>query len=183
MRHWSVNVKAIVIYRIDAIYYGVLAAYLSIVKPKLWTLIRFPAFLLGIITLLALNIWIPMNRIFIVTHPQFWNVWYFVIKSIAISITLPLLSSIKSAPKGILKPITYVSILSYAMYVLHYSIVMQLMKYFMPTEDFAGLYIAIFIAVYFMLTLLLSYLLYSLYEKPMTDLRDKTYFKKIFAKQ
>ena len=38
MRHWNVNVKGMVIYRIDAIYYGVLAAYISIVKPKLWKL-------------------------------------------------------------------------------------------------------------------------------------------------
>lgn len=183
MRHWNVNVKAIVIYRIDAIYYGVLAAYLSIMKPKFWRQIRFPAFLLGIMTLLCLNILIPMNQIFIVTHPQFWNVWYFVIKSFGICLTLPLLSSMKSAPKGILKPITYISILSYAMYVLHYSIVMQLMKHFMPTEDFAGLDIAIFITVYFLLTMLLAYLLYNLYEKPMMDLRDKSYFKRIFAKQ
>jgi peptidoglycan/LPS O-acetylase OafA/YrhL len=183
MRHWNVNVKAIVIYRIDAIYYGVLAAYLSSVKPKFWLKIRYPAFLFGIVTLLCLNILIPRNQIFIVTHPQFWNVWYFVIKSIGICLTLPLLSSIKSAPKLMLKPVTYISILSYAMYVLHYSIVMQLMKYVMPTEDFAGLDIAIFIVVYFMLTMLLSYFLYNLYEKPMMDLRDKQYFKKIFAKQ
>ena len=183
MRHWNVNVKAIVIYRIDAIYYGVLAAYLSINKPKFWLKIRFPAFLFGIVTLFCLNILIPRNQIFIVTHPQFWNVWYFVIKSIGICLTLPLLSSIKSAPKLILKPLTYISVLSYAMYVLHYSIVMQLMKYFMPTEDFAGLDIAIFIVIYFMLTMLLSYLLYNLYEKPMTDLRDKSYFKRIISKQ
>jgi peptidoglycan/LPS O-acetylase OafA/YrhL len=183
MRHWNVNVKAIVIYRIDAIYYGVLAAYFSIMLPKLWMQVRYPAFLFGILTLLALNILIPMNRIFIITHPMFWNVWYFIIKSIGICLTLPLLSSIKSAPKSILKPITYISILSYAMYVLHYSIVMQLMKHFMPTEEFAGLDIAVFITVYFMITMLLSYFLYNLYEKPMTDLRDKSYFKKISAKR
>ncbi|MGJ8593889.1 MAG: acyltransferase family protein [Aquaticitalea sp.] len=182
MRHWNVNVKGIVIYRIDAIYYGVLAAYISIVKPKSWRLIRLPAFFTGIFTLLALNILIPRSQIFIGTHPQFWNVWYFIIKSVGICLTLPLLSSLKTAPTAILKPITYISVLSYAMYVLHYSIVMQLMKYSMPTEDFAGLDIAVFITVYFLLTLILSYVLYNLYEKPMTDLREKSYFKTVFNK-
>ena len=94
--------------------------------------------------------------------------------------TLPLLSSMESAPKLILKPITYISILSYAMYVLHYSVVMQLMKYFMPTEDFAGLDIAIFISVYFLLSMVLSYILYNFYEKPLTDLRDSKAIKNRF---
>jgi peptidoglycan/LPS O-acetylase OafA/YrhL len=177
MRHWSVNVKAIVIYRIDAIYYGVLAAFISIKYPDFWKRIRYGAFLLGIIIFLCLNLLIPMNRIFIITHPGFWNVWYFLIKSFAISLTLPLLSAMNSAPKIILKPITYISILSYAMYVLHYSIVMQLMKHFMPTEDFAGLDIAVFILIYFLLTMVLSYVLFNLYEKPMTDLRDSSFIR------
>ncbi len=53
------------------------------------------------------------------------------------------------------------------------------MKHFMPTDDFAGLDIGVFIAVYFMVTMVLSYVLYNFYEKPMTDLRDKPYFRKI----
>ena len=182
MRHWNVNVKAIVIYRIDAIYYGVLAAFISITRPNMWRHMRYVAFFIGIFTLLTLNIWIPRNQIFIGSFPMFWNVWYFVIKSIGICLTLPLLSSIKTAPKSILKPITYISVLSYAMYVLHYSVIMQLMKYFMPTEHFAGLDIAVFIMVYFLLTMLLSYGLYTFYEKPMMDIRDKSYVKKLFLK-
>lgn len=180
MRHWNVNVKAIVIYRIDAIYYGVLAAYISIVKPRFWRSIRYPAFLVGILELLCLNVLIPINQIFIGTHPMFWNVWYFIIKSVSICMVLPLLSIWETAPKAILKPITYISILSYAMYVLHYSVVLQLMKYFLPTEDFAGLDIAVFVLVYVLLVMLLSYLLFNLYEKPMTDLRDSKFIKNVY---
>lgn len=179
MQHWNVNVKGMVIYRIDAIYYGVLAAYISIVKPKLWKRLRYVAFVLGVLIILCLNSLVAINSIFIDTHPMFWNVWYFIITSVAIFLTLPLLSTMVSAPKIILKPITYISILSYSMYLLHYSIVMQLMKYYMPTEDFAGLDIAVFIMVYFMLTMLLSYLLYKFYEKPMMDIRDKSFFRKV----
>jgi len=178
MRHWNVNVKGMVIYRIDAIYYGVLAAYISIVKPNLWKRSRYIAFGIGVLTLFCLNVLIPVNQIFISTHPMFWNVWYFILKSTAILLTLPLLSNMVSAPKLILRPITYISILSYAMYLLHYSIVMQLMKYYMPTENFAGLDIAVFIMVYLMITMLLSYLLYKFYEKPMMDIRDKPFFRK-----
>src|SRR5690606_22062624 len=150
---------------------------ISIVNPNFWKHIRYPSFLLGIVVILGLNILIPRHQIFIGTHPMFWNVWYFVIKSIGICMALPLLSSMKSAPKIILKPITYISILSFTMYVLHYSVVMQLMKYFMPTEQFAGLDIAIFIFIYMLLTMVLSYFLYHFYEKPLMDLRDSKVFK------
>lgn len=177
MRHWNVNVKGMVIYRLDAIYYGVLGAYLSLVKPMLWKRFRYIGFVLAILTIICLNVLVPVKGIFISTHPMFWNVWYFVITSIAIFMALPLLSLMTSAPRFILKPITYISILSYAIYLLHYSIIMQLMNYFMPTQNFASFDIGVFIMVYLFLTMTLSYALYKFYEKPMMDIRDKPVFR------
>ncbi|WP_425077803.1 acyltransferase family protein [Psychroserpens sp. S379A] len=180
MRHWTLNVKSIVIYRIDAIYYGVLAAYISIVKPKFWNSIKYLACAFGVLVLIAMNFLIPIKGWFITEYPQFWNVWYFLNKSIAIACTLPLLSVVKSAPRLIRIPITYVSILSYAIYVFHYSIIMQLMKYLIPSESMAGLDLVIYILVYVLIMFVVSYLVYRLYEKPMTDLRDSSIIKKNF---
>ena len=180
MRHWTLNVKSIVIYRIDAIYYGVLAAYLSIVKPDSWKRMRYVAFVFGVLVLIAMNFLIPIKGWFIDYYPQFWNVWYFIIKSLAIACTLPLLSAIKSAPKSLRVPITYVSVLSYAIYVFHYSIIMQLMKYFIPSEPMEGLDLIVYIIVYLLITFVVSYLVYRFYEKPMTDLRDSSRLKKYF---
>lgn len=180
MRHWTLNVKSIVIYRIDAIYYGVFAAYISIVKPNFWKNSKYIACAFGVLILIGINFLVPMKGWFITEYPAFWNVWYFVIKSIAISSMLPLLSQIKSAPKLIMVPITYVSILSYAIYVFHYSIIMQLMKYFIPSEPMEGLDLIIYLLVYALITFVISYLVYRLYEKPMTDLRDSTRIKKHF---
>ncbi|MEY8847264.1 acyltransferase family protein [Psychroserpens sp. XS_ASV72] len=172
MRHWTLNVKSIVIYRIDAIYYGVLAAYISEVKPLLWNKIKHGAFAIGLFVLIAMNFLIPIKGWFITEYPAFWNVWYFLIKSIAIALTLPLLSQIRSAKKWIVVPITYISILSYAIYVLHYSIIMQLMKHFIPSEAMAGFDLVVYITVYVLISFVAAYLMYRLYEKPMTDLRD-----------
>lgn len=180
MRHWTLNVKSIVIYRIDAIYYGVLAAYISIIKPKFWYSIRYVACVFGVLFLISMNFLIPIKGWFITEYPEFWNVWYFVIKSLAIVCTLPLLSVIKSAPKFIRIPITYISILSYAIYVFHYSIIMQLMKYLIPSEPMEGLDLVIYLLVYVLITFVVSYLVYRLYEKPMTDLRDSPRIKKYF---
>ena len=180
MRHWTLNVKSIVIYRIDAIYYGVLAAYISIVFPKGWYKIRYVSCTFGVLALIAINFLIPLNGWFITEYPGFWNVWYFLIKSTAIALTLPLLSQIKSAPKWLKAPITYISILSYAIYVLHYSIIMQLMKYFIPSEQMAGFDLIVYILVYVLITFTISYVVYRIYEKPLTNLRDSNKIKNHF---
>ncbi len=178
MVFWNVNLKAITVYRIDAIYYGVLASYLAMINPKKWQNWRWISFFTGAFIFGVLNFIIPTQRVFIETHPFFWNVLYLPINSIAIAFCLPLLGSIKSAPRFILIPITYISLISYSMYLLHYSIVLQLLKHFIPSEGLAKFDVFVYISVYIISTILLSYFLYRVFEKPMMDLRDKQIFKR-----
>jgi len=125
---------------------------------------------------------ITMKQIFIETHAYFWNILYLPLNSIAIALTLPLLSNIKSAPKIILKPITYISLISYSMYLLHYSVVLQWLKHKVSTDFLTLIGVLVYIAVYFGLTLVLSYLLYRFFERPMTNLRDLEGIKRRFSK-
>jgi peptidoglycan/LPS O-acetylase OafA/YrhL len=179
MMFWNVNLKAITIYRIDAIYYGVLAAYLSMIRPKKWQKLSGLSFTIGILIFVILNFIIPTQSVFIETHPFFWNVLYLPINSIALAFCLPVLSKIKSAPKLLLVPVTYISLISYSMYLLHYSVVLQLLKYYIPSEGLAKFDLIIYVSVYIIATFLLSYILYRLYEKPMMDIRDKPMFSKM----
>ena len=130
MLFWNVNLKAVTIYRIDAIYYGVLASYVAINREKLWSKYRYLFLIIGGLIFFGLNVIVPAKQIFIESNPLFWNVLYLPINSIAIAFTLPFLSQIKTAPKLVLLPITMISLVSYAMYLIHYSVVMQLMKRF-----------------------------------------------------
>jgi len=180
MMFWNVNLKAVSIYRIDAIYYGVLAAYVSLVKPKSWMRFRLVFLIIGGLLFLGLNFIIPTQRIFIETHPFFWNVLYLPINSIAIAFTLPLLSQIKSAPKLVVVPITIISVISYSMYLIHYSVVMQLMKHFFPTEGLSSSNLMIYLLIYISLTLIGSCALYTFFERPMTNLRDSAKIKNRF---
>jgi len=179
MMFWNVNVKAITLYRIDAIYYGVLASYLAMINPKKWKKSRWICFLAGVFIFGILNFMIPSQRVFIETHPFFWNVLYLPINSVAIAFCLPLLSTIKSATKFILVPVTYISLISYSMYLLHYSIILQLLKHYIPSDGLAKFDVFVYITVYIISTILLSYFLYRIYEKPMMDIRDKQMFKRI----
>ena len=180
MMFWNVNLKAVTIYRIDAIYYGVLAACISLVKPNFWRRFRVLFLIIGGLIFVGLNFIIPTQQIFIESHPFFWNVLYLPINSIAIAFTLPLLSQIKSAPKLIVVPITIISLISYSMYLIHYSVVMQLMKYFFPTEGLSNSNLMIYLSIYFIITLIGSYALYAFFERPMTNLRDTAKIKNRF---
>ena len=180
MFFWNVNLKASTLYRIDAIYFGVFAAYLSMVESKKWNKLSGLSFVIGAIIFMGLNYIIPTKQLFIETHPFFWNVLYLPINSIAIALCLPLLSNIKSAPKFISIPVTTISIISYSMYLLHYSIVLQLLKYYFPSEGLSSFDVSIYISVYVIITILLSYILYKVFEKPMMDIRYKSFITNRF---
>lgn len=183
MNFWNLNLKAAVLYRIDAIYYGILAAYISLVKPKFWKHIKYKSGLLGIAIILGLNLFITVNNIFIESQSLFWNLFYLPINSIAIMLFLPFLSQLTTTSKFILKPITFISVISYSMYLLHYSIILQLLKFYLPTENLAIFDTIIYILVYLCIVVLLSYILYAFYERPMMNLRDKPYFIKQYLKK
>lgn len=180
MIFWNVNLKALTIYRIDAIYYGVLAAWISIVGSNNWIKYRWLFLMLGGGIFVGMNIMITLKQIFIETHSFFWNVLYLPLNSIAIACVLPVLSNMKSAPKIILKPITYISVISYSMYLLHYSVVLQWLKYKVPTDFLTSIGVVVYITVYFTLTVILSYALYRLFEKPFMDFRDSQFIKRRF---
>ncbi|MBR9915649.1 MAG: acyltransferase [Algicola sp.] len=180
MMFWNVNLKAVTIYRIDAIYYGVLASYVAMTYQKFWSKVKYLSLILGGVMFLALNIGVPALQLFIEDYSFFWNVMYLPINSIAIALVLPYLSQIQSAPKVIMYPITLISLISYSMYLLHYSVILQLMKHIMPTEGLSSLQIILYLLGYVGLTIIASYGLYQFFEKPMTNLRDASKIKNHF---
>lgn len=173
MSLWNASLKAVTIYRIDAIFYGFVAAYVSFKKPKLWLNSKVLCVIIGLLIILAVNYSIPKLNLFIENSPFFWNVFYLPINSIAIALCLPFLSSIESAPKFFLVPITFISIISYSMYLLHYSIILRLVKDFITLDSSTEYISFIMVSIYIISTIVMAYLLYRIFEKPMMDLRDK----------
>jgi peptidoglycan/LPS O-acetylase OafA/YrhL len=95
------------------------------------------------------------------------------LRACGIMMMLPLCDSLKQTWKYLAIPITYVSIISYSMYLLHYTLIREpITSYFMPVS--AGSAIVVY-GLYWVLTIALSAILYNLLEKPITHLRDKKY--------
>lgn len=172
MRNWNLNLKSVVIYRLDAIYYGALAAYLYFKFPKFWNRFSLGLFFLGISVFGLVNILPLQYNILIETNPGFWNIWYLPICSLSIALCLPLMTQwkINKTIPGLL--ITKLSLISYAVYILHYSIILQVLRHQIPNEDFVGFDLIIFILLYLATVLFCSYLLFKFFESPFTELRD-----------
>lgn len=182
LSYWNINLKAVVLYRIDAVYYGVLAAYISLTLPNIWKSNPIVLLILGFLLFLLLHYFIGAQQLTVEEYPFLWNVLYLPFCSVCIALSLPYLSELKSVPSYLFRPVTFISLISYGMYLLHYSIILQLMRYFKPIEILSFNEKLFYVVIYLFLTITLAYLLYRVYEKPMMDMRDNPYFKKRFSK-
>ena len=72
------------------------------------------------------------------------------------------------------------SIISYSVYLLHYSIVLFVLRMHFYDENNTFLERIILTVAYFVFTIVLSIVLYRTYEKPMMNVRDKKWVKSIF---
>lgn len=169
---WSLSLKSVVIYRIDSILIGIAFSWISIKHQDFWKKQKMNFFFLGSILIVIMFFGVGFWGILIEKYPTFWNVFYLPITSITFAFFLPVFSQWKSAPNWFLKPVTLLSLISYSVYLLHYGIVLQLMKYYIDTTSFAAYQLHIFTLVYLAVTFFLSFLLYKYFEKPIMDLRN-----------
>jgi peptidoglycan/LPS O-acetylase OafA/YrhL len=72
-----------------------------------------------------------------------------------------------------LKFIATLSIISYSIYLLHYTVILHTLKVLFPSEELRGVQLLGYTLFYWFVVLVLSYLLYRYFEKPITSLREK----------
>lgn len=170
---WARELKMVVIYRLDAILIGVVFSWFYSNYALLWTRLKLPFAAIGLLMIAFLLFGVGKFQLLIAQYPLFWNVFYLPLTSMTVAFFLPVLSEWKSARGLVPKAIAFTSIISYSIYLLHYGIVLQLMKYFLPLGSGSIEQLAGFIIIYIFLTFALSWLLYRYFERRMTALRDK----------
>jgi len=173
---WNLNLKALVIYRLDAIYYGFVLAYIYFYKRIFFKEMRYKLFLLGVVLIVVLNLLFPIGLVF-KTQPFYLNVLYLPLNTIAIALFLPFLYYMKKPHIKLQNIVLKISIYSYAMYLLHYTFILYVMQLIYPFEDLKLYQKMICVLVYLSITYILSSMIYKYYEKPITNLRDKPFFK------
>ena len=169
---WDSLYRKQVFTRLDSLMYGVIGAYFNFHHISNWLKHKNIFFILGIILLISSKIIIP-NLFFV--GGIYSCVFSFSVISLGTLFLLPFLNDFKKGKSVFYKIITYISLVSYSMYLLNLSIVREWIINKINWNDILSngyLIIIIKYSLYWFLTIVLSILLYKYFEIPLTKLRD-----------
>lgn len=163
---WDINFRKVVLTRLDAIGYGVLAAYLKFYYPSFWVKNQNRMFITG------LGIFITILYIQSEPNTFYSKTLYLSLTSIGAMLLLSKADSLKTIKYNTLKRIvTHISKISYAMYLVNLALVAQVIDHnFPPQNNLEKFYLYL---LYWSATIILSTLLFHFFEKPMMNLRDR----------
>jgi len=171
---WDSILRKQVFTQLDSLMYGVLGAYLSIYYKKYWLKNNKMLLILGIVIFFTLQ-YFRVNSF--IKVELFYCVFYFSIISLATLCLLPFLSNYKTGKGIVFNAITYLSLISYSIYLWHYSIIRNWIFENMKVPTIGGTEILKYF-LFWLTTILISILVYKYFELPLMKLRNKR-FKKL----
>ncbi len=169
-RGWDEGIRKQMPLRLDSIAIGVLAATIKHYNKNFWFNNKNKIILVGVglFTILSTILYLTFLKNSSYNGNFFVNTLYFTLMSMAIAMFIPYAYSLKAPSFNLLKyAVTYISILSYSVYLIH-SIFSYMIPHYLkgkvsPAIMFVMLWIATFAA---------SHLVYNLFEKRVTALRN-----------
>ena len=165
-RFWlDLNIRKVVVTRLDGIGYGLLAAWICYYYPTIWERIRYYAFGIGIALLtFVVSYRAPVSGFY-------RQVAYYSLYPIAAMLLLPLASAVRSGGGMVARALIHISRISYSMYLINLAIVAEVIRdQFTPQGGIDGIVKYIF---YWVIVVMASTVLYYSFEKPMMELREK----------
>ncbi len=173
LQDWNVSLRSVAMYRIDAVLLGILAGWVQYNYLAWWTRMVWISLVLSQLLLGALAYLVGFLKLPMADYPVFWNLLFLPLISIASALMLPFFSQWKSGPDRLRKPVQFLGAISYSIYLLHYSFVLYLMKYFIDTYYMDLWQLHTFTLLYLAVTFVLSWCLYEFYERPLMKIREE----------
>ena len=157
------SIHKLVVNRLDTIGFGVLGAWVHHYYRAAWSKLKWFAFIAGIFGYwLATIPWSMANIAYLST-------WYFTFMSIALAMTLPVLSSWNSTSKYT-KPVVFLSTISYALYLVH----LPLRYFFLDAAEGISVFATgLLYAAFWATSIFAAAAIYRWYELPFMRLRGK----------
>jgi peptidoglycan/LPS O-acetylase OafA/YrhL len=165
----DLNIRKQVLTRLDAIMFGIIGSYISIYHRQNWIKYKLQLFLLGVFFLVTQR-WLETY----IGYGIYNCVFSFNLVSISILFLLPTLSEYKKGTGFLYKFFTFISIISYSMYLVNNTLYntygYKILEIF-PLNS----YVLILLKYlwYWLFVIISSYLLYIFIERPFMDLRKK----------
>ena len=171
---WDLQFRKQVLTRLDSIMYGIIGAYFYVYSQSKWKKYRKKLLFLGLLLFLSLKFLGFLNLKPV--DGLFNCVFSFSLTAIATTLTLPYLSSLKQGRGIWYSTFTYISLISYSMYLLNLSVIQFWIidKIDWSYFNFNSNTLMTFkYGLFWFLTILFSTILYKYFETPMMNLRDR----------
>lgn len=171
---WELGIRKILFLRIDSIMYGVILAYIKYKKPELLNKYKIHSLIFGLVLLTI--VYIQFFTSVKGAQSLYSKTFYFNFVSLSLVSLLPFADSLKGTGRKIDNYITFISLTSYSLYLLHNSIILVI---FLAVFKTSTIYQAIFIyLLYWFTVLFLSGLTYKYFEKPILEKRENVFIRK-----
>lgn len=166
---FGIGFRAMMPLRLDAIAMGVLFAWIRFYYPKIWAGNKNRFLIGGIIGLVLLSVYFCWYFYTVDSKGNFFlKTIFFSLFSLSIASLLPYLYSLKvQKPKLLIKGVTWLSKISYSVYLTNWLFVQITDHYLIAVHGWVK------ILFVFGSTFLVSFFQYKYFEKPFTDLRDR----------
>lgn len=168
---WNEELRMTVIYRLDALMYGVFAAWLYHYNTETFLSIKKSVAYLGFFVFVISFVLRSTDLIY---TNSFVTALLFPLSSFGFMCFLPVLATWNSGPKGCVTiMVTLLSTWSYSLYLVHVPVleVVKILFAKFPMLTQSPINYVIFI-LWVLISLFISYLIYRYFEKPMMNLRD-----------
>lgn len=169
---WDNNFRKTVLTRLDSLMYGVLAAFAHFYYGDHWVKYKYPYFIVGLIIMIVIRL-ISIYQLH--GYGIYFSVFSFSLAAVGTALLLPFLSQLKTGTGFIAKSVTYISLISYSLYLTHLSLIqLWLIPTLNLSQYFNGNNLMLAqIFVYWTASIVLSLLLYKYFEIPCMNLRER----------
>jgi|CXWL01.1.fsa_nt_gi peptidoglycan/LPS O-acetylase OafA/YrhL len=172
---WNENFRTVMFVRLDAIMYGVLAAWVKRNFPAIWKDRRFLFLITGAVILYT-NWTITFSQNLNISF--FAKTFYFSFTSLGIACILPVCDQWNNVVETPLtKAVRLIALWSYSLYLCNFLVVQALSNIMDIVGRSSYLVNTAFFAAFFAINLLISSVLYTFLEKPVMNIRER--FSKI----
>jgi peptidoglycan/LPS O-acetylase OafA/YrhL len=164
MEIWDKKIYSLVIYHFDAILFGVLLSWVYHFYMGFLKKYRVYFLIIGMHLFFIQFVLLNVLGVDIVSCPIYFNVFYFTLSSTIFCLALPCFVFWKTSSTIFSKLVCFISKASYTAYLIHFSIVAVLIKYFLSQVNYAMSSIEILI-LYLAVTFAFSYLMNRIFQK------------------
>ena len=163
MQEMVVGVREVAMMRIDSVVFGVLAVLLATYYPQRWKSFRWPLLVLGMAGTCV------VASFYGEAHLVYSTTWYYSLSALSMACLLPLMSAWTREPRWG-RVITWLSHISYALFLVHLPVRYVLERWYDPFTPLAGW---LQLIGYWLVCTGLAWLVYRYYELPLMNLRER----------